>query len=81
MRMQSFKTQKSPVRVDRSDLDEEGQLLEGSHSVLNPDNVSVEDVFDRFASGGRLLSTDTVRAGRDPLQTLVRRENRRLRSN
>lgn len=80
MRMQSFKTQKSPVRVDRSDLDEEGQLLESSRSVLNPDNVSVEDVFDRFASGGRLLSTDTVRAVRDPLQTLVRRENRRQRS-
>lgn len=71
MRKFSFKQDVSPVRFDRSDLDEDGELLEGSHSVLNPDNVGVESLIV-----GQ-LSTDTKRSGRDPLDTFFRRERRK----
>jgi len=71
MRKQSFKGSASPVRVDRSDIGEDGEMLEGAHSLLNPDNISVEDVPVR-----RTMSSEMARGSRNPLQLLIRRENR-----
>lgn len=70
MRKFSFKTPKSPVHVDRSDRGEDGELSDGMRSMLNPDNVSVENLVL-----GK-LSTDTKRSGRDPLETFFRRLRR-----